>query len=345
MTSARHPLRRSMRTRALSWSRTLLLVATWLVAVKARADTVAPLELTWSAPLDCPSRAQVESSVARLLAGSSSAVTLAADVRVTVDRRGLYHARLRTHLRDADGERSLTAVTCPLVASATALVLALTIDPTLAVDPQESEPSPSSPPPAPPPPSPPPAPEPRDVSPASAPATPRGSSTPSVAAGAAALIDVGSLPSAAIGGAVEIAVGKGWATLRADGAAFGLQHVDAGSRAGAGGRFTLLAVSLRTCAGGGERFRLEGCVGMELDRIVGEGFGVSSPGSATRVSAAPRAGVRLAFRPAPSFSVPVALDVLVPLDRPTFALENVGPVFRPAPVALRASIGLVVHFE
>ena len=208
------PLRRSMRTRALSWSGLPLLVATWLVALDVRADAVAPLELTWSAPADCPSRAEVESSIARLLAGSRSAETLGADVRVTVDRRGLYHARLRTHLHDADGERSLTAGTCPLVASATALVLALTIDPTLAVDPQEPEPSP--PPPAPPPPSTPPPPEPRDVSAAPAPAAPRAGSTLTFAPGAAALIDVGSLPSAAIGGAVELAVGKGWATLRAD---------------------------------------------------------------------------------------------------------------------------------
>jgi hypothetical protein len=321
----------------------LLLVATWLVAQEAHADAVAPLDLTWSAPASCPSHADVESSVARLLAGSRSGETLGADVKVTVDRHGLYHARLRTHLRDADGERSLTAASCPLVASATALVLALTIDPTLAVEPQESEPSP--PPPASPPPAPPALSAPREESVAPAPAATRESSSLTVAPGAAALVDVGSLPSPAIGGAVEIAVDKGWASLRAEGAAFGAQHVDAGSRAGAGGRFTLLAASLRGCAGAGALWRVEGCVGIELDRIVGEGFGVSSPGSATRVSAGARAGVRLAFRPAPLLSVPVALDAIVPLNRPTFVLGNVGTVFRPAPVAIRASIGLVVHFE
>ena len=315
-----------MQQRPRLWLRALAFGAVALAPADARAQPAPPLSLTWNAPADCPSREDVVASVGRLVAGSTTSDTLEVDARVSIDRRGVYRARLRTRLRGVRGERSIAAASCGL---------ALTIDPTIAI---EAPPAPLTAPAEPPA-----TPERVDVVPPPPPSPP---SPPKIAIvpGAAAALDVGNLASPAVGAELQLAVTRWWWSVVATAAAFPSQRASAPTE-GRGGRLSLLAAAVRACVGGGALLRAEGCAGGELDRMHAEGFGVSSPGAATRVWFAPRVGARLAWRAASFLSVPLTVDVLVPFDRPSFVLENVGTVHRPAPVPFRATLGVALHFD
>ncbi|MCB9611040.1 MAG: hypothetical protein H6721_02265 [Sandaracinus sp.] len=94
------------------------------VAVPASAD------FSWSAPEECPSEAVLRGEVERLLGGPLGDDT--PDVRARVSRRGeSWRLRLRV---GTEGERRLEARTCTLLAEATALIVALAIDPVRVVE-------------------------------------------------------------------------------------------------------------------------------------------------------------------------------------------------------------------
>ncbi len=326
----------------LSWMATAIVLALPQVA---HADGPLDVTLAWDAPDGCMSRDEAQATLGRLLVGSIAHEALDAEVKITVDPRGKYRARLRTHLRGVRGERTLSAASCRLVASAATLVLALTLDPTLSVEPPRDEPDP-------PPSAPLPAPAPSERAPpeppAPAPAAATRAPTPvAVTIGASGLLDVGLLPSPAPGGEARVAVAIGWATFVAGGALFASQSASRDGSPSKGGRFTLLAASLRGCAGAPvtPALRANACVGVEVDRIHGEGFGVTSPNAVSKVWLAPRAGAELTWRPVWRFAITAGGDAVAPLDRPTFALENVGAVHRPSPLGFRAALGLAIAFE
>jgi hypothetical protein len=102
-------------------------------ALAAAADLVAPeLSLTWRAPAGCPNAGDVAAQFARLLGGVHRQPTSKRlDATVTVRRTPSdnWVARLETRLDGVPGQRSLEGDSCWTVASAAALILALTIDP------------------------------------------------------------------------------------------------------------------------------------------------------------------------------------------------------------------------
>jgi hypothetical protein len=102
-------------------------------ALAAAADPVAPeLSLTWRAPAACPNAGDIEAQFARLLGGVHRQPTSKhLDATVTVRRTPSdnWVARLETRLDGVPGQRSLEGDSCWTVASAAALILALTIDP------------------------------------------------------------------------------------------------------------------------------------------------------------------------------------------------------------------------
>ncbi|MCB9601351.1 MAG: hypothetical protein H6720_13590 [Sandaracinus sp.] len=99
----------------------------WLVSFVAGP---ASADFTWSAPEECPSEAMLRGEVERLLGGPIGDDT--PDVRARVSRRGeSWRLRLRV---GTEGERRLEARTCSLLAEATALIVALAIDPVRVVE-------------------------------------------------------------------------------------------------------------------------------------------------------------------------------------------------------------------
>lgn len=317
----------------------------WLAALafvpRASADTVAPkLALAWDAPDECPPAADVEARVARLLADSrrvADAAPVEARVKVTRVREGRWTARLTTRIDGIAGDRTLSAASCELLASASALVIALAFDPELGVAPP-SEPAPPASSSASPP-------TPTSPGPLPAPTSPEAPSSPHVIAGAWIAADSGTLPSLAPGAGLHVGLGDRAWSVGAYGEAWLASTATSDSRPGAGGDFDLVDFGVRGCARLGARFTLGACLGAELDRVHARGFGVTSPGEATRLWIAARGGAELGLRISEALFVPLHVDAVVPFSRPTFALENVGAVFRPAPVGVRASLGVTLHFR
>jgi hypothetical protein len=116
--------------------------------------------------------------------------------------------------------------------------------------------------------------------------------------------------------------------------------------AGAGGNFTLMEASLGGCyqSSRSGRFSVQGCGGPVLVWMRGAGFGVTDSGQATALWGALFAEAALRARATRSVAVRLGVGGLAHLDRPRFALRNVGPVHRPHSLAAQAELGLEVLF-
>ncbi|AKV04593.1 hypothetical protein AKJ09_11256 [Labilithrix luteola] len=119
----------------------------------ARADAEPSVTLDWSATeADCPDGSHVVGEVERILGNSTGPrrrVTARADVTRTTT--GGFRVMLVTRGADVAGRRTFEAESCPELASASALILAITVNPQLSSAPpvraEESsdEPVPASP--------------------------------------------------------------------------------------------------------------------------------------------------------------------------------------------------------
>lgn len=129
--------RRAVTTAGVGWIFGIALAIVWLATSSAQA------QVRWRAEGDCPSEEQVRAEVARLLGGAIPEDALTVDARV---ERAPSAWRLRLRV-GAEGERRLEAASCALLAEATALIVALAIDPVRVVEATETTSAPSEPPP------------------------------------------------------------------------------------------------------------------------------------------------------------------------------------------------------
>ena len=84
--------------------------------------------------------------------------------------------------------------------------------------------------------------------------------------------------------------------------------------------------------------------GLELGRIHAAGFGVDHPGEASVLWVALRAGASGTLAVAGPLGLRLDLGLAVPLSRPRWVLERVGPVDRPAAATARGALGLEARF-
>jgi hypothetical protein len=109
-------------------------VAAAAVTVVAHAQPTS-WQLEWSAPAGCPDVARVRDSVARLL-GSNRKGDDPVSARIVVSHDGgSFHAQIDTVQRAGSGHRALEGATCQDVADASALIVALLIDPNVVASP------------------------------------------------------------------------------------------------------------------------------------------------------------------------------------------------------------------
>lgn len=108
------------------------------------ATSAQALELDWQAPAGCPDVATVKRNVQRL-AGAAEGASLVA--RAVVTQTTAQRWRVSIDLSgSATGHRSLTADTCPQLARASALIIALAANPEAALDlPSDEQPAASPP--------------------------------------------------------------------------------------------------------------------------------------------------------------------------------------------------------
>jgi len=304
---------------------TTLLVA--IAAVAARSTSALGLELHWEAPEGCPTAGEIEAEVSRIV-GTSPGADRQVVVDVKVHGGRPWTVLLHTRSGGDEGERMLEGASCQEVASAAVLVIALTIDPNAA---------PAPPPPTP---APPPAPQPPPIPPAPAARPVR------VVLQTSAGVALETLPGIAPFVSVAAGVLVGRVAVYAGASFVPETSQTVAALPGAGGRFWLLGLDVIACAEpvASGRFELWGCAGIELQRMAGSGFGVTDPKNAYEVWAAPRIDAVPALAVAPRIRLLLPVGVSAPLERPTFALGGVGPVFGPPPVGLRVGLGGEVHF-
>ena len=314
------------------------------------------VSLEWDAPPECPEVSGVRRALAGYL-GEEPAEEVGAGVRamarVTQDEAG-YRLSLRTETASGVTTRETTSEDCMVLVDATALIVAIAVDPSTVVGraEQPSEPEPElepEPEPTPvvapelppeptrePPPDPGPAPEPD-------PAPDRRVRFGLRVSGG---IDGGVLPGPAGG-------------LRLAGAVFGPRwraelHGDywfprtAVAESGIGGRISAAMGSVRGCwVPGVARLGLEFpvCGGLEAGLLRGDPVGdrVAAPETSRQPWVAADAGVALAWAPRRFIALFVQADLVVPIVRSGFRVGEV-EVHRAGSIAGRGLVGLEARF-
>jgi hypothetical protein len=291
-----------------------------------QADEAGSLTLSWQAPLGCPARDELRAEIARLLGGTIR-VPSGGDIkaRAVVLHEQTWSLTIETQSAGRPGQRSIEAASCQDLADATALIIALMVDPdAVAANATNPKPVPATPPP--------------DSRPA--PAMQRRSVQYLVGVHAAA--SQGTLPSfdLGIGGGVGLA-GRRWRVeLRGT---YGLRR---DQKAGAYGEFNFAAAALAACFNfqwGG--VALGPCADGELGLVSAKGVNVDESFPAQTLWAALGAGAYAAIPLGPHLSLPLHLDVLAPLRRTEYMVKNVpGRVYQAPAVGGRLSAGIELHF-
>jgi hypothetical protein len=313
-----------------------------VLAAAARAGADEPrVELAWTAPEGCPDGARVVAEVERLLgpAGARPPRPIRAAAVVTRVGEG-FVVKLETASDAGTRARELHGATCGGIGDAVALILALMIDPehvvapargTLAAAESAPPPTPAAPPPAPP----------RSPAPQPAPSPPL-----TIVLSAAPVLDLGSVPAPAAGFAGAAGLVFGRARAEAGVVVLPARAATVASTPGAGGDVSLVAGTLAACAVAlrGRTAELAPCAGFELGRLYASGFGVAQPGSGGALWSTAKLGALGVLRLGDGLALTLRLDAGAPFARPRFVLENVGAVFRSAPVVGRAAIGVETRF-
>ena len=307
----------------------------------ARAEEPRRVELAWIADPSCPDHDAVVRQVEQLVRGAPPKEIVVARAAVVHD--SAWRVSLETGSGDRAGARELEAETCAQLADATAVILALMIDPSAALRktgpdaplaapvavraPPRLEPPPAGVPGAPKPPGP----EPRLVR---------------VVVAASALADTGSLPAVAPGVGVSAGILPGAFWVTGDFAYFPTQRGHLDTRPTAGADVTLLAAALVGCRTVLTLGRVGGapCLGLELDGARAEGFGVTSPRSGWTTWGAARAHVRVEAAIVEPVSAEVCIGAAIPFAHPQFSFDDLGPVYHPSVASLRLAIGVVAKF-
>jgi hypothetical protein len=297
----------------------------------AQSPPIPALTLEWSAPSECPSSAEVIAETQRLLGGPLH-FGEGWTARAVVSHADAWSVLIQTSSPSGIHRRTLHAQTCRGLADATALILALAINPEgVAMMATATAPTPSA-----------------------APAT---SDLPVQTSRHALHYFVGVPVSVSAGILPGIDYGVGFALAgRFDSILVEVSVHDwlrpviatiPGSNAG--GTFGLVSGTMYVCnAFGLGAFEIGPCAQLDVGRIEATGLGVTNNGAGSELWLAAGAGALGVARldPRGAWTIPLHLDVLVPLERPRdFVIQNVaGVVFHPPPIAGRAAIELRYRF-
>ena len=308
-----------------------LCLAMLFMAGPARAQESGSFAFAWQAPDGCPGQTEVRSEIARLL-GGSIAIPQGGSLRAqaVMTQGPLWSVVIETESAGQVGKRSLEAASCRDLANATALIIALMIDPDAVA--AHAAPRPPTPP-----------------APSHA-LSPNTASQLDYLVGFTVVGSQGTLPSPDVGpgGTLGLAGARWRLELRAS---YGLRRDQRVSvRPGAYGQFNLTSAQLAGCfnfAGQGVAYGL--CADGEVGVVWAKGFGASRALPAQTPWWALGAGGYAVIPLARHWAVPLHLDALVPPRRSEFVFRDIqgnvtAKVFRAAPVGMRVSVGLELQF-
>jgi hypothetical protein len=273
----------------------------------------------------------VQAEIARLLGGKIDAVPGGGlRARAVVSQGPAWAVSLETESAGRVGQRALEAGSCAELANATALIVALMIDP-------DAVAAHAPPPPVPPPP----------VAPPSRPVRPLAYHVGILVAGTE-----GTLPSpdVGLGGGLGLSGHRWRVDLRAS---YGLrrdQKATAPVPPGGYGRFNFFSALLTGCYDlGGPTVAWGPCAVGEFGVVSAKGFGIDRALPAEVPWWAAGAGAYAVIPLAQRWAIPIHLDGLVPLRRSEYVFRDSqgqvsARVFKAAAIGVRASVGVELHF-
>jgi hypothetical protein len=292
------------------------------------------LTFTWSAPETCPSRAQVLAELTRLLGGT---ILMAPgddlEVRATVEHGRVWSVVLATRRAGrAEGRRSLDAPSCPSLAEATALIVALMIDPdAVAAHAEDAKPDASS-----------------VTPPPTQDAVPESSSATTFLVSIHTQTRLGTLPGLDVGLGLGAGIARGRWMLEVRGT-YGLRRDQAASLSSepdAGGRFNIMTGALSGCFDLGQASLGFGpCALVEAGWVSAKGYGADAGYSKSAPWVALGGGGFLSLMLGRHLEAALNLDVLAPLWRPSYVFAGTsGSVFQAPPVGARALASIMWRF-
>lgn len=298
-------------------------------APDADAPTTSPT-LRWSAPMGCPTDADVRTRVEALIGRSLRDHDEAAQIDAEITASTPPQLRLVVRSDSGTRERTIAAKDCTELAEIAAVVIAVTLDPSASL----RAPEPAPPPDEPSPPAPPPAPRPVDPS-------PRVGGLVRLGGG----VGLGPLP--AVAGVLDGEIGARWKHARL---VVGVEHqfpTEVTLRpSGAGARVALTAVRVVGCYVGtvGKRVEFPICAGASAGVMSARGFGVPR----RERKRLPWAGAHLETGVTVIALRWLAFGLIgrvgVPFVRPGFALDDFGVVHRAAPAAFTGLATIELRF-
>ncbi len=326
-----------------------LALAVALVGLAAGAARAQPqpsaVSLTWEAPAGCPSSERILAETDRILSDSTVRTDPPIEARARVRQDGeKWLLSLETRRGDAVGTRELAGESCTALGEAMIVILVLMIDPALMPEtPPRLEPEPVAVVVPPPPPAKPPVAV--VVRPAAPPPAAVDCRWGRPALALSALGDLGALPAPAAGGELGFALRR--CALGASVAVRALvpRTGEAELDSSAGGDLWLaagaLALGLARDLGAIE---LGARGGLEVGAMSGRGVGINHPDSGRALWLAASAGAALRVPLAAQLAALAGLDLVVPLRRPRFVIDDLGSVHRAAAVTGRIALGLELSF-
>jgi hypothetical protein len=268
----------------------------------------AAFELDWRAPSGCPQARAVRAEVLRLARIDTSPPSqLRATAEIGTDGQ-TWQLTLSTELDGISGERTLTANTCRALSDAATLTLALILNPD--VETAQSEPVAES--------------HPLELG---------------VALSARAGAEHGQLaelgPSFALGAGFLLGAASVWGY-----AGFAPpQETRVSGSSGPGGRIWSGSAALLGCWDFTLRTPFGPCAGAELTRVQGTGISVRNPETAVAYWASGLVGLRGGVRLGDVLTLRVEGFALIPAQRPSLFLEEIGRVVRPDPIGGKLHAG------
>jgi hypothetical protein len=308
-----------------------LSVVAGVLGAKGQARAELPgtgqLLLEWSAPAECPSPTDVRGSVARLLGGKLDIPAgRTIEVKATVTQGQTWRVELAAGSDEQGHRRWLESPSCAGLAEATALIVALMIDPNaIAAGSQPAHP----------------------VAPPGTPAN-RNVHPMSFGIGVLGVAGLGILPGldAGIGGSMALLHGAWRFDLRAS---YGLRRdriVTVSSPPAAYGKFNYTGVVAGVCRNFARLWvDLGACADVEFGLVSAEGRNVTQESSATTPWFGLGPGGYLAIRAGRRISFPLRAALIVPITRPEFVISPAEQrVYRVAPLSGNVSLGAEFRF-
>lgn len=309
-----------------------------VLGVSATAGAAPPwLELRWPHVIGCPTGAEVEAAVVRLIDGGTPQ-PVAAEAKITADARGYT---LELVLQDAGGtqRRVLENPRCEPLADATAVILAVAAEPLavaaqvepLALAPAVAAPSPLGD-------------DALELSPAPGPSRPR--ERPALALSFGPAAGVGPARRLAAGVAFGLAVLWPRARLDVRGSYWFPSPLRFPGYTGSGADLSLAAGAVRGCPRRVQRtIALQICGGIELGVLQAQGVGLARTERARGLWAAGLLAPGVQWRPLRRLALGVEGEALVAFTRRTYAARGAPELlYTVPPIGLRVSASLAVIF-